>query len=321
MTRLRAVLVCAALVAAACTGDDDAGPAPTTDPTVPTTAVDRSGIALAGVSGTTTSTIVEVGTASIAGSVQGPGGLLAGATVRIERLVAGREIRSDVLTGPDGRFLLGGVPGGRYRIRAFLPPTHAQLTPVVKFLEDGGAHTFDLVVESQSGVFVRGAVAPQPPLLDEAVNLVVAVSTRSVSADGVVRSTPVVGSAVELTGLGRWVLRDSAAPSTTSTTSSTSTSVLGPSSTTSTTTRRAASATARTDGAGRVRYEMRCEATGPPGLALRLQVTVTPPPDPSGAQGPPEVRTETFALDLPECVDASSLTTTTTEGTTTTASP
>lgn len=309
MRRAVISLVVAAALAGACTGDDDAGPAPTTDPTVPTTVVDRSGIALAGVRGTTTSTIREVGTATITGSVQGPSGLVPGATVRIERLVAGREVRTDVPTGPDGRFAAAGLPGGRYRVRAFLAPSLAQTQPEIRFLADGEEHTFELTVEQQGGLVVRADVAPEPPLLDGPVNLVALVATRAVGTDGVVRATPVVGASVELVGLGRWQLRAGAAPPDDD--DSTSTSLL---SSTTSTSRSRPSPMARTDSAGRVRFELRCEATGDPGLALRVPVTVSSPPDPSGAPTPPQVTTQTVSLDLPACVDPAASTTTTTAG-------
>jgi hypothetical protein len=326
MRRARAVLAAALVVAAACTGDDDAGPSPTTDPSVTTSVVDYSGVLLAGVPGETTSTVVEAGTASLTGSVRGPNGLVPGATVRIERLLAGREVVSDVLTGPDGRFLLGAVPGGRYRVRAFLAPSLVQLEPDVRFLADGDEHTFDLVVEEVGGLVVRAAVAPNPPSVDEAVNLVAVVSTRSVGADGIVRSSPVVGSNVELVGLGRWQLRspgdddpsdddddDDPNGSSTSVTFGT---------TTSTTSRQAPpSAVARTDGSGRVRYELRCETAGDPGLALRIAVTVAQPPDASGAPVPPQQSSETLSLTLPACIDPAATTTTAAADASTSSSP
>lgn len=319
---LSAALVVALTGVAACSGDGDSAPKPDPGSAVSTTVVDRSGILLAGVDGQTTTTIVERGTATISGSVTGPEGLVAGATVRIERLVAGREIRTDLLTGPDGRFSLAGAPGGRYRVRAFLAPTLAQLTPVVRFLEDGKEHTFDLVLEPQSGLVVRSDAAPDPPLLDGPVNVVVAVFNRSVDPDGVVRYVAVTGVTVELVGIGRWELRDDSNPpddedddddttSTTSSTTSTSEPFATTSSTTTTTPGGGPSPVARTDSAGRVRYEMRCVATGAPGLSLRVPVTVRSAPDASGAPGTTRTTTQTIALELPDCVDPTTLTTTT----------
>ena len=312
--RRAAALAAALAFATGCPGgDDDGGPAPTTEPTVPTSVVDYSGVMLAGVPGETTSTIVESGTATLTGSVQGPGGLIPGATVRIERLVADREVRTDVLTGPDGRFSVGAAPGGRYRVRAFLAPSFIQLEPEVRFLADGEEHGFELSVEQVGGLVVRADVAPDTPVVGEPVNLVASVLTRTVGADGILRSAPVTGSNVELVGLGRWRLRspseddppDEPGPSTSVTFGTT----------TSTTSRQAGpSALGRTDGQGMVRYELRCQAAGDPGLALRIPVTITPPPDPSGTPSPPQQGTETVALQLPACVDA---TTQTTAGTST----
>jgi hypothetical protein len=315
MIRGRAAGIAGALaLVAACTGGGGGRPGPAPDAGASTTVIDRSGIVLAGVPGQTTSTIVERGTASITGTVRGPSGAVAGATVRIERLVAGREVRSDVASGADGTFALGEIPGGRYRVRAFLPPTLAQVVPEVRFLADGEAHRFDLVLEEQSGLVVRADVAPEPPLLGRDVNLVASVATRVVDGDGIVRSTPVAGLQVELTGLGRWVLRDDAAPSDT-TTSTTSSSVPLESTTTTTSEPRAApSAVARTDGAGQVHYELRCESPGAAGLSLRVPVTVRPT---AGTTGPPRAGTQTIVLDIPACVDPATTTTTTTTPSTT----
>lgn len=321
-SRARAIVLLAALVVvAACTDDGDDQPAPTTQPTTPTSVVDRSGIALAGVPGETTTTIVEQGTAVITGGVQGPGGLIPGATVRIERLVAGREIRTDVVTGPGGRYVLGGVPGGRYRLRAFMAPSLVQLEPEIRFLADGEEHAVDLQVEQQGGLVVRADVAPDPPTVGEAVNLVAMVGTRTVSADGVVTTAPVSGVTVELEGLGRWALRSSR-PSSTSTTT---TRPLAGSTTTTTTTApvRATTASVRTDGSGLARFELVCTAPGAPGLTLRVPVASsapTAPADPAAPPTTPPASVETVALELPECV-AAPTTTTAAPSTTTTTPP
>lgn len=300
----RLALAVLLVAGAACTSgdDDDAEPSPTTGATTSTTVLDRSGIALAGVPGETTSTIAERGTAVITGSVQGPAGLVVGATVRIERLVAGREIRTDLLTGPDGRFRLPDLPGGRYRVRAFLAPSLAQVVPEVRFLQDGAEHDFPLVVEQQGGLLVRADVAPEPPLLGRPVNLVAVVSSRTVDADGVVRSQPVVGVSVELTGLGRWTLREDDDASTTSTSDPLfGTTFTSPSQT----------PTARTSSTGMVRYELRCERTGSPNLALLVPVRRSPPTttDPTASTIEPSTTVETFSLDLPACVDPATTTT------------
>ncbi len=303
--------VVALLLAGACTGDDDAEPSPTTESPTRTSIVDYTGVVLPGVGGETTSTIDETGTARLVGSVTGPRGPVAGATVRIDRLVAGREIRKDVVTAADGRWELRDVPGGRYRVRAFLAPVYAQVQAEVRFLADGEEHPFDLVVEDQRRVVVRADVAPEQPVLDGDVNLVVLVAQRIVAPDGVVRSSPLSGTFVELLGLGRWVLRDDDSSGTTDTT------LLPGQSTTTTLDDGGSSSGTFVSDAGSARYELRCVQAGEPGLTLRVPVVLAPEPVPPGTDSTtstsaePVQRTEDVSLDLPACVDPASRTTTT----------
>jgi hypothetical protein len=303
----------ALVLAAACTSGDDAGPSPTTQATNPTSIVDYTGVVLPGVGGETTSTIDETGTARLVGTVTGPRGPVAGATVRIDRLVAGREIRKDVVAGADGRWELKDVPGGRYRVRAFFAPAYAQTTPEVRFLSDDDEHTFDLKVEDQRRLVVRADVAPDQPVLDGDVNLVVLVVQRTVSPDGIVRSTPLSGSFVELLGLGRWEIRRDDTTDTTTLLGTTTTTVDDGGSTSST----------FLSEAGRARFELRCVAGGEPGLTLRVPVTVVPEPAPSGTgsttttASEPVASNEDVPLELPACIDPEATTTTTSPSTTT----
>jgi hypothetical protein len=223
--------------------------------------------------------------------------------VRVERLVAGREVRKDVVAGPDGRWELPGVPGGRYRVRAFLAPVYAQVEPEVRFLSDGDEHSFDLVVEDQRGVVVRSDAAPDQPVLDGEVNLVVLVVQRTVGDDGVVRSTPLSGTYVELLGLGRWVLRDD------DTTGTTDTTLLPGPTTTTTFDDGGTSPGSFLSGAGTARFELRCVEAGAPGLSLRVPVVVVPDPAPPGTgsttttAAEPVQGSEDVALELPACTD------------------
>jgi hypothetical protein len=289
------VLLVALLLAGACSDDDEAGRGPTRPDEPTTTIVDYSGVALRGVAGETTTTIDDTGSASILGTVTGPAGLLPGATVRIERLVGSQVVRHDVVSGADGRFELRGVPGGRYRVRAFLAPALAVTAPDVRFLQDGQEHTFDLLLTDQRGVVARASVAPDPPYLLEDVNLAIVVASRSVDPDGIVRSVPVPGVRVELDGVGAWAPRGS-----------TTTQGVSPQST-----------TAFTDALGEVRFELTCLQPGPSGLSLLVAVTVTPPAVEGQPPPLPEQRLERLDLELPDCIDPASTTTTTESSTTT----
>jgi Carboxypeptidase regulatory-like domain len=310
---VRAVIALAvvAVLATACTDHKDAGPAPKPAATSSTTLADYTGVVLPGVGGETTTTIDDTGTARLVGTVSGPSGPLAGATVRIDRLVAGREIRHDVITASDGRWELRGVPGGRYRVRAFQAPAYAQAGAEVRFVNDGGETKFDLRVEDQRGVLARADIAPDQPLVGSAVNLVVLVVQRTVSPDGIVRSTPVANTFVELTGLGRWVVRDDR-----STTETTETTLL-PGETTSTTSGGGDTSDQGVvlSDAGRARFELQCVRPGAPGLRLRIPVLVVADPAPPGTgttTAAPAPTTEEVALEVPACVDPQATTTTTT---------
>lgn len=161
---------------------------------------DLTGIRLAGVDGTTTLVPARAaGTAHMSGSVNGPQGPVPGVTVRVEHLVVGQPPPIDVVTGPDGRWDLPNIAGGRYRVRAFMVPSLAQTEPQILFLDDGDQTNLDLNVESFAGPVLAAAVAPDPPLFNQSFTLVVRVARKTVDADGVVRSEPIVSASVTLT--------------------------------------------------------------------------------------------------------------------------
>jgi hypothetical protein len=182
--------------------------------TTSTSEVDLTGVPLAGVAGsTTTSVALGPGPATIVGHVTGPDGPVSGAVVSLERVVGDGSASTLVPTAADGTWNLEKVFGGRYRVRAWKVPDLASSTEVV-FVDATAARAVDLTVSAVGGVRVDTAVAPDPPLVDEQVNLRVRVAERTVDTDGRIVDTPVAGVTVELEGSGEWSL-DSANPSTT----------------------------------------------------------------------------------------------------------
>jgi hypothetical protein len=300
--RLAAGLVAAlGLVSgAACTGDDSGARHATPRTVERPPDIDYSSTHLAKVNGTTTTLgVPETGTASIVGTVTGPGGPVPGATVHVEHLVGSSTVPHDVLTGPDGRYALPGIPGGRYRVRAFLAPALATKANDSRFLEDGKEAVFDLSLEDQRKVVAKAAVAPSVPYLGEPVNLSVVVATQQVDVDGIVRSTPVPGLRVELDGLGLWTLRRDADLQSPFPSRGTTTSTVPP------------SAVGFTDSVGVVAYQLRCNAAGDPGLGLLVTVTTTPAAVEGQPPPQPTQQVQRLGLDLPDCVDPSATTTTT----------
>lgn len=262
----------------------DRVPAPTTSSVAPP---DFSGVALAPVDGSTTTTEVVVGPgrSTLAGRVDGPDGPVEGAVVRLERLVGDTSARLDVVTGPDGLWQAPDILGGRYRFRAWREPDLAMLEPQILFLAAGQTLDSTLVVERFQALALDSAVAPDPPVVGERTNLVVRVSSQVVGEDGVVRATAESGVELTLgTGLG-WIAESPIR--------------------------------ARTSTAGDVTFTLVCRAPGRQPLTVMLPPRISVPapvPSPPTAQppGPPASSTtvpaadptpETFTLDVPDCVE------------------
>ena len=184
-------------------------PPPSTAPSRSTTTTpDFTGISLPAVSGRTTIPGVAVGPghASLSGSVGGPNGPTGGATVEVQRLVGDATATARVGAGPDGRWSLPGVLGGRYRVGAWRVPDQTLASPAIFFLGGSENRTVTLTLQSFSGPVVTAAVAPNPPLVSQPANLVVDVSNRAVDANGIGRSNPTAGARVQLAGAGTWQL-------------------------------------------------------------------------------------------------------------------
>ncbi len=184
----------------------------------------------------TTTVAFGRGTVTIRGTVEGPDGPVAGATVRFERLVGEQSAERSVITDDAGRFMLANVPGGRMRLRAWKVPDVAMARNIVVFASERTKVT--LKVDRFSTTDVRWAAAPANPIEGQPVNLVVQVSRRLVDDEGVIGFEQITGLAVRLVPLG----------------------ALQPE-----------GATERlTDDTGRASFPMRCNAVGPAGIRAQL---------------------------------------------------
>lgn len=227
---------------------------------------DYANVSLAGVGGRTRTTVVlGPGKARLGGTVVGPGGPVPGAVVRVERLVGDAAASADVTAGPDGRWVLPDVLGGRYRVRAWRAPDMALLEPQVFFVEATEARQVSLVVSRFGDTSSASAVAPDPPIVDQPTNLAFRVFRRVVDAGGTVRSAPLAGLPAELVG-GQW-------------------SIVSPN-------------PVVTNASGGAEWSLVCLAIGPQPLTVRvgeleLPLTVppcvapAPPPAPDAPAGPP----------------------------------
>jgi hypothetical protein len=216
-------------------------PPPSTAPSQSTTTTpDYTGIVLPEVAGETTIPGVTFGPghANLSGIVGGLNGATGGATVEIQRFVGDATGTMRVTAGPDGRWSLPGVLGGRYRVRAWRTPDQTMDSPAIFFLGGSESRTVDLTLQSFSGPAVTSAIAPNPPVVSQPANLVIDVSTRSVDDNGVGRSKPTAGASVQLTGSGAW-------------------QISGPN-------------TATTDGGGQVTWQLTCQGSGSQPLSVSV---------------------------------------------------
>lgn len=246
--RVALLLVAAGLTAACAGGGLSVEPLPEPPPTAATTSTaappDHSREELPSARGRTTTTAVVVGPgpANLHGTVIGPGGPVAGATVRVERFVGDTSVATDV-SSPDGAWTLPGVMGGNYRIRAWRAPDLAQLEPARLFLGARDSTPVELKVEQFAGPHAAPALTPNPATVDQPVTLVVQISSRSVDESGIVRAVPQPGVRVELSVLPAWLIRS-------------------------------ANVTL-TDGTGRARWDLLCRAAGPQALSVVVNSATT----------------------------------------------
>ncbi len=205
--RLLAPLGALAVALAAC-GAPEARTLPppsstsSTAPEAPTSSIDLSQVEVPRVPGETTTTLESFGDAILAGVVGGPEGNLAGAVVRVERLVGDASQVLEVRTAEDGTWALEGLPGGRFRIRAYQAPELTQVDPVVLFLGDGETRELTLTVAPFVGTEVVAGTTPAAPIVGDVLTLAVRVGRRVVGTDGVGRVEPLVGVAVRVLAVG-----------------------------------------------------------------------------------------------------------------------
>ncbi len=139
------------------------------------------------------------GTARLGGTVTGPDGPVPGATVRVERHTADGVTARDLTTGPDGRWTLGRAIGGRYRVRAWLPPTLAMASSQVLFVDAGSEVDLDLTVAPLDPEPRAGIVSGGDIYVGLTGTVAVSITTESMAEDGLVVVAGVADATVTVT--------------------------------------------------------------------------------------------------------------------------
>ncbi len=236
-----ALAVAVLLVAGGCRGSGDERTPATTVPTPPPTEAITTTMAatttLVTVPGnprpvTTLSPALGPGTATLGGTVSGPEGPVAGATVRVERLVGDQVAATTATSDAGGQWTVSSVNGGRYRLRAWRPPDLAMLRPTLVFVEATENKAVALGMARYGEGNAVAAFAPGPPTADKPTTLVVTVSNGGIDGEGVLHASPRPGVTVQLLVTAGLTLES---PD-----------------------------TAVTDGAGNASFTVRCAPPGPP---------------------------------------------------------
>lgn len=281
------VALLVALLVAGCASGPDVDPLPEpkrpkgVQPT-PTTVFEELGaVGLPRARGaTTTSVPLGPGTTTITGIVDGPDGPVPDAIVVLERLVGDGVVRTVVPTGPDGNWNLANVLGGRWRIRAFKPPSLAQAGTTVQFLSGRTPPKVVLRVDRHEGVVIDRALAPNPPVVGSATSLTIQVGLTAVDENGAVQTKPQVGEFVQLVGAQSSWSSDAA--------------------------------TGVTDGSGRVTFRLVCRQPGKQALSAAVAGVVRELDLPACVSPTPSTTTTTVVGGATSSSSTSSTSTTTT---------
>ena len=201
------VAVAVTVLAGACrgSGSESADPSSTTVPLASDTSPSTTGATTTLVTlppkprtTTTVSSALGPGAARLTGTVNAPEGPVPGATVRVERLFGDAIAATTVMTDAAGQWVVDGVNGGRYRLRAWRPPDLAALEPTLLFLGATEKKNVTMPVARYGNDSALVTTTPNPPVRDQPATLVVTVSNGVVDGEGILHASPRPGVPIQL---------------------------------------------------------------------------------------------------------------------------
>ncbi len=227
-----------------------------------------------------TKTQIGGGSAGFSGTVTGPNGPAAGATVRLERHTTAGIESTQTLTDEFGNWSATGLSGGRWRVRTYQPNLYTSGPAQVFFVANGERVVVDTTMTLPSLAPVIDLVGPAETIIGTPNTFAITVGVRRVDAEGRIVVTPAAGSQVAV------ISTDS---------SLTSADVVV------------------ADAGGAARFALTCQAIGTPtlsvavttagvttssGVTLAPCVPVPPPPEPEVVEPDPNAP-ETDSADAP----------------------
>lgn len=151
----------------------------------------------------TTRPSVQGGGASITGQVFGPAGQpLAGATVRVQRLVGDQTASIDLTSDSSGSFGVGGLLGGRYRVWAWQVPNLTQLGSEVTFLEEGTSRSYRLGLQAPTDIRLEVEAGSASLPVGQSTSVWMRIGNPVVNSSGQVARVGRAGDLVVASGAG-----------------------------------------------------------------------------------------------------------------------
>ena len=138
------------------------------------------------------------GKASVSGTITGPGGAVAGATVRIERWVGSASGAITVASDGGGHYTASGLLGGHYKVRAWQQPTLTTFTAGTGFVADGGHLNINLPLTQYNAYTVQVAASAGAAQVGQAFSVKALVTQQTVDPNGVVQPVGVPSVSVQL---------------------------------------------------------------------------------------------------------------------------
>lgn len=217
--RVASVAVCVALLGAlvaGCSSEPEAAAPPTTlahqrPIRAPEPLPDTRNVSLTRVGGTRGGFPVAVrgGELVMNGTVRGPDGPVAGATVLLERFVGQSSGSLEVRTDGDGEWIAIDVYGGRYRFRAWRTPDLAMAASELRFVAADAEVDLGLTVARYDGADVTGDVDDADPEVGATATVTALATRRQVDGRGIITTSPASGRDATVTAFGPWRLNGS----------------------------------------------------------------------------------------------------------------
>jgi hypothetical protein len=108
----------------------------------------------------------------------------------------------DVTSNGSGAWSAGRLLGGRYRVRAWRAPTHAQTSSEVTFVEEGQRRSFKLELEAPSGVEFRASADNDKIIIGQAGSVSATVRAPFVNNEGQIAIGGRPGDVITVTANG-----------------------------------------------------------------------------------------------------------------------